>query len=176
MGPLKIFLARFNALPAVIQAAWWMTLSAFAYAASIGIAHHLTEHLPVFEVAFGRNVFAVAFMIPWLMRVGLNAMRTSHFRMHAVRGLFSAANVWFLFAALSVAPIADVSAITFMMPIVASILAVLFFREKTSLLQWVATLAGLPSSLQDQSMGSMPFFLRASSSSSGQADVEPFQS
>lgn len=142
MGLLKIFAERFNTLSVVIQAAWWMTLSAFAYAASIGIAHHLTEHLPVFEVALGRNVFAVAFMTPWLMKVGLSAMRTSHFGMHAVRGLFSAANVWFLFGALAVAPIADVSAITFMMPIVASILAVLFFREKTSVWQWVATLAG----------------------------------
>lgn len=142
MGLLKIFAERFNTLSVVIQAAWWMTLSAFAYAASIGIAHHLTDHLPVFEVALGRNVFAVAFMTPWLMKVGLSAMRTSHFGMHAVRGLFSAANVWFLFGALAVAPIADVSAITFMMPIVASILAVLFFREKTSVWQWVATLAG----------------------------------
>ena len=64
MGLLKIFAERFNTLSVVIQAAWWMTLSAFAYAASIGIAHHLTEHLPVFEVALGRNVFAVAFMTP----------------------------------------------------------------------------------------------------------------
>ncbi len=133
---------RFEALPVVIQAAWWMCLSAFAYAASIAIAHHLTQRLPVFEVALGRNVFALLFMMPWLYSVGLRAMRTSHFGMHAVRGLFSAANVWFLFGALTLAPVADVSAITFLMPIVAAILAVIFFREKTGIWQWVATLAG----------------------------------
>ena len=87
MGRLKIFSDRFNALPVVVQAAWWMSVSAFAYAASIGIAHHLTVRLPVFEVALGRNVFALAFMLPWLLRGGLNAMRTSHIGMHAVRGL-----------------------------------------------------------------------------------------
>ena len=142
MGFLRIFSDRFNSLPVVVQAAWWMSVSAFAYAASIGIAHHLTQRLPVFEIALGRNVFALAFMLPWLLRVGLNAMRTSHIGMHAVRGLCSAANVWFLFGALAVAPVADVSAITFMMPIIASVLAVLFFREKTSLWQWLATLTG----------------------------------
>ena len=147
MGLFRIFPDWFVGLPVVAQAAWWMTLSAFAYAASIGIAHHLTEHLPVFEVALGRNVFAVVFMLPWLIRVGLGAMRTNHFGMHAIRGLFSAANVWFLFGALAVAPIADVSAITFMMPIVASILAVLFFRENTNLWQWVATLIGFGGAL-----------------------------
>ncbi len=119
-----------------------MSVSAFAYAASIGIAHHLTARLPVFEVALGRNVFALVFMLPWLMRVGLNAMRTSHIGMHAIRGLCSAANVWFLFGALAVAPVADVSAITFLMPIIASVLAVMFFREKTSPVQWLATVTG----------------------------------
>jgi drug/metabolite transporter (DMT)-like permease len=133
---------RFETLPIAIRAAWWMCLSAFAYAASIAIVHHLTHRLPVFEIALGRNVFALVFMLPWLYSVGLRAMRTSHFGMHAIRGLFSAANVWFLFGSLALAPVADVSAITFLMPIIAAILAVLFFGEKTSVWQWLATLVG----------------------------------
>ena len=112
---------RFETLPIAIRAAWWMCLSAFAYAASIAIVHHLTHRLPVFEIALGRNVFALVFMLPWLYSVGLRAMRTSHLGMHAIRGLFSAANVWFLFGSLALAPVADVSAITFLMPIIAAI-------------------------------------------------------
>ena len=53
---------RFETLPIAIRAAWWMCLSAFAYAASIAIVHHLTHRLPVFEIALGRNVFALVFM------------------------------------------------------------------------------------------------------------------
>ena len=136
------FSQRFNVLPPVVQGAWLMVISAFGYSASIAIAHHLTTRLPVFEIALGRNVFGIFFMLPWLARVGFSGMRTSHFRMHMVRGLFSAANVWFLFGALAYAPVADVSAITFLMPIAASILAVIFFGEKTSGFHWFAVLIG----------------------------------
>jgi len=139
--------ARFAALPPAVRSGYWMSLSAFAYAASAAIVHHLTQRLPVFEVALARNLFGLVFMLPWLMRVGLGAMRTSHLGMHAARGLMSAANMWCLFGALSLAPVADVSAITFMMPIVASVLAVVILKEKTSAAQWIAALAGFAGGL-----------------------------
>jgi drug/metabolite transporter (DMT)-like permease len=141
------FNARFAAMPPVMRAAWWMTLSAFGYAASAAIVHHLTQRLPVFEVAFARNLFGLAFMMPWLMKVGLGALRTRHPGMHAIRGLMSAVNMWCLFGALALAPIADVSAITFMMPIVGSILAVAFLKEATTAKQWLAALAGFAGAL-----------------------------
>lgn len=138
---------RFAALPATVQAAYWMLISAFGYSASIAIVHHLVDRVPIFEIALARNVFGLIFMLPWLMNVGLGAMRTSHIGKHAIRGLLSASNVWFLFAALAYAPVADVSAITFMMPIGASILAVFILKEKTSVVQWVAIFAGFAGAL-----------------------------
>jgi len=134
-------------MPPVARAAYWMTISAFGYAASAALVHHLTQRLPVFEVAMGRNVFALCFMVPWLMRVGLGAIRTEHLGMHATRGILSAANMWCLFGALSLAPVADVSAITFMMPIIASVFAVIFLKEATTTRQWLAALAGFAGAL-----------------------------
>lgn len=124
-----------------------MTLSAFGYAASAAIVHHLTQRLPVFEVAFARNVFGLCFMMPWLMSVGLGALRTRHLGKHAFRGLMSAVNMWCLFGALALAPVADVSAITFMMPVVGSILAVVVLKEATSAKQWLAAIAGFAGAL-----------------------------
>lgn len=135
------------ALPPTGRGAYWMLISAFGYSASIAIVHHLAVRLPVFEIALARNVFGLAFMLPWLMKVGIGSMRTHHMGKHAIRGLLSAANVWFLFAALAYAPVADVSAITFMMPITASVLAVFILRERTSLLQWLAVMIGFAGAL-----------------------------
>lgn len=147
MSLRQSFNARLTAMPPVMRAAWWMTLSAFGYAASAAIVHHLTQRLPVFEVAFARNLFGLAFMMPWLMRVGLGALRTRHPGMHVVRGLMSAVNMWCLFGALALAPVADVSAITFMMPVVGSILAVAFLKEATTAKQWLAAIAGFAGAL-----------------------------
>ena len=74
-------------------------------------------------------------------------MRTSHMGKHAIRGVLSASNVWFLFAALAYAPVADVSAITFLMPIIASVLAVFVLKEQTSLIRWAAALTGFAGAL-----------------------------
>ncbi len=147
MSLRQFYQNRLNAMPPVARAAYWMTISAFGYSASAALVHHLTQRLPVFEVAMGRNIFALCFMVPWLMKVGLKALRTQHLGMHATRGILSAANMWCLFGALSLAPVADVSAITFMMPIIASILAVIFLKESTTLQQWLAALAGFAGAL-----------------------------
>lgn len=138
---------KLSALPPTALGAYWMLISAFGYSASIAIVHHLVERLPIFEIALARNLFGLMFMMPWLMKVGLGAMRTNHMGKHAIRGVLSASNVWFLFAALAYAPVADVSAITFMMPIGASVLAVFVLKEQTSLIQWVAALIGFAGAL-----------------------------
>ena len=141
------FNERLTALPPTVQAAFWMLISAFGYSASIAVVHHLVDRIPVFEIALMRNVFGLMFMLPWVMKVGLGAMRTSHLGKHALRGVLSATNVWFLFAALAYAPVADVSAITFMMPIGASALAVFILKERTSFIQWVAIFVGFAGAL-----------------------------
>lgn len=138
---------KLAALPPPARGAYWMLISAFGYSASIAIVHHLVDRLPIFEIALARNLFGLMFMLPWLMKVGLGAMRTSHIGKHAIRGVLSASNVWFLFAALAYAPVADVSAITFMMPIAASVLAVFILKEQTSVIQWVAALTGFGGAL-----------------------------
>jgi drug/metabolite transporter (DMT)-like permease len=124
-----------------------MMISALGYSASIAIVHHLVIRLPIFEIALARNIFGLMFMLPWLTKVGFSAMRTSHLGKHAIRGVLSASNVWLLFAALAYAPVADVSAITFMMPIGASVLAVFVLRERTSFIQWIAILIGFAGAL-----------------------------
>lgn len=119
-----------------------MSVSSLGYAASAVIVRHLSATLPIFEMVFLRNVFGLLFMLPWLMRVGLGALHTSHLGRHVVRGVCSTVNVWFLFAALALVPVADVAAISFLMPLMGSIFAVLFLKEMASGRLWSATFVG----------------------------------
>jgi drug/metabolite transporter (DMT)-like permease len=141
MSPGKAVAAWLAARPPAVQAGVLMSVSAFGYAASAAIVRWLSdEGMPVFEIAFLRNVFGILFMGPWLMKVGLAALKTAHPGKHAFRGLLSAVNVWCLYGALALAPIADVAAISFMMPVVGSILAVFVYREVASGRHWTAVL------------------------------------
>lgn len=130
--------ARFALLPGSVRAGFWVSLSAVAYAVMIFVGRYLAPSIPVFEIAFLRNSFAIVFMLPWLMKVGLGAMRTRRIGRHILRGAMSSTNVTCLFAAVSFLPIADASAINFLQPVIGTAIACLFLGEVASLRRWMA--------------------------------------
>ena len=133
---------RFDRLPGGTQAGFWMTASAFCYAASAAIVHHLSRHLPTFEIVFLRTLFGLVLMTPWILGVGRAAFRTRRLGMHALRGFGSAVNISCIFGAVAFIPIADVAAITFLQPIFGSIIAVVALKEVSSGWRWAAVSVG----------------------------------
>ncbi len=136
------FAARFAALPGSARAGFWMTISAFCYAASATMIRHLAGELPTFEIVFLRNLFGMAVLLPWLIRIGAGAWRTRRPGMHMVRGFASSINVSCQVGALAFIPVADMAAITFLQPVLGSIIAVFALGEAASGRRWSATLAG----------------------------------
>ena len=131
-----------GALPAPVRCALWMSMSAFGYSSSIVLVRYLASEQHIFVLAFLRNLFGLMFMVPFLMRVGVGALKTRCLGRHMLRGVFSVVNMWCLFGALALAPVADVAAVTFLMPIVGSIFAVVFLKEASSGHNWMAVCAG----------------------------------
>lgn len=141
------FVDRFAALPGAVRAGIWVSTSAIAYAVMIFYGRYLAPDIPVFEIAFLRNAFAIVFMLPWLRKVGLSAMRTRRVGRHLIRGAISSTNVTCLFFAVSYLPIADVSAINFVQPIIATAIACLFLGETASGKRWLAIAIGFMGAL-----------------------------
>ena len=137
----------FDALPGPIRAAFWMTTSAMFYTVSVTIVRHLSQTLPTFEIVFFRNFLALPFMLPWLISVGLGALHTRRLGLHAVRGLFSATNLWCTFGAVAFLPVADLTAIAFLQPIIAVIAAAVFLREVIGLHRGIAIAVGFAGAL-----------------------------
>ena len=134
--------SHFDRLPGATRAGLWMTASAFCYAASAAIVRHMSADMPIFEMVFLRNLFALAFMMPWVASVGRAAFRTDRLGMHTLRGLGSAVNISCQFGALALIPIADMAAINFMQPIFGSIIAVVVLKEVASGRRWTAVAVG----------------------------------
>jgi drug/metabolite transporter (DMT)-like permease len=142
MIPRHVIASRFDRLPGATRAGIWMTASAFCYAASAAIVRHMSADMPIFEMVFLRNLFALAFMMPWVASVGRAALRTDRLGMHTLRGLGSAVNISCQFGALALIPIADMAAINFMQPIFGSIIAVVVLKEVASGRRWTAVAVG----------------------------------
>ncbi len=138
---------RLAAVPGPVRAGLWMTTAAIAYVCSIAIGKHLAPEVPVVEIAFLRNACAIAFMLPWLARAGPAALRTRRVGRHVLRGILSSLNVTLLFAAVSRIPIADMSAITFLQPVIGAAIAVVALGEAADRRRWLAIAAGFAGAL-----------------------------
>jgi drug/metabolite transporter (DMT)-like permease len=119
-----------------------MFVSTFFFAAMHAIIRHLTETLHPFEVAFFRNFFGLIFVLPWFIRYGWQPLRTNHLRLHVVRSGFNVVAMFSFFYAVSITPLAQVTALGFAAPIFATILAALVLGEVVRLRRWTAVLVG----------------------------------
>lgn len=137
----------FAHLPGAVRSGIWMSISAITYVLSITIGRYLAPDIPVFEIAFLRNGFAIVFMMPWLMKVGIGAMRTRQLGRHIVRGAMSSTNVTLLFAAVALIPVADMAAINFLQPVIAAAVAGLILGEVIGAKRWLAILLGFAGAL-----------------------------
>lgn len=95
-----------------------------------GIAKVLSAtHSPLY-ISCARYVFASFFVLPWaLAQRGTRFLPRENLPAHALRTVFAAASMCCFFAALSVAPMADVTSAYFVGPIIAAILSVLLLGE-----------------------------------------------
>jgi len=119
-----------------------MCLSTIAFSIMHGLVRFVSEVLPPFQIAFFRNIFGLAFLLPLLMRSRFAILRTKQIGLHALRGVINMAAMLMFFTALAISPIAKVTALGFTAPIFMAILAVLVLGERFRIYRWSAIFLG----------------------------------
>ena len=141
------FIAAFSALPAPVRATLLMC-TAMVFFTSMGIFIRLaSENLHVLEVVFFRNFLAVVLMAPWIMQQGLGALRTERYGLYSLRAAINLAAMAAGFAAITMIPLAEATALGFTAPLFATLLAMLFLGEVVRLRRWIAILIGFAGTL-----------------------------
>lgn len=105
-------------------------------------ARHVMETVHPFELVFFRNLFAFAFVVPMLLRTGVGVFRTDRLGLHVGRASLNTVNMMVWFTAVSLAPLAEVTALGFTAPIFATVLSVIILRETVGLRRWSAIVVG----------------------------------
>ncbi len=119
-----------------------MCLSTVAFSIMHGLVRFVSDVLPPFQIAFFRNVFGLAFLIPLLMRSRFSVLKTERLGLHALRGVINIGAMLMFFTALSISPIAKVTALSFSAPIFFAILSVLVLGERFRIYRWLAIVSG----------------------------------
>ncbi len=107
----------FMALYGIIQSLVW------------GIVRYLGEDLSTATLFFFRNLVGFLTILPLLMKNGVGMFKTQRFPLHLLRAFVALAGGFAAFYAVSRAPLASVTAITYAAPIFASLFAMIIFRE-----------------------------------------------
>ena len=119
-----------------------MCLSTVAFAIMHGLVRFVSEVLPPFQIAFFRNIFGLAFLLPLLLRSRFQVLRTQRIGLHALRAVINIAAMLMFFTALSMSPLAKVTALSFTAPIFMAVLAVLVLGERFRIYRWLAIALG----------------------------------
>ena len=131
-----------NSQSPVMRGIVLMCLSTVAFSIMHGLVRFVSEVLPPFQIAFFRNIFGLAFLLPLLMRSRFAVLRTKQIGLHALRGVINMAAMLMFFTALSISPIAKVTALGFTAPIFMAILAVIVLGERFRIYRWSAIFLG----------------------------------
>lgn len=103
---------------------------------------YATAHVPTQEVAFFRNLFGLAALLPMLLRPGRAPLRTTQLPRYFVRSAIGLGSMLCGFWALGHLPMAQAIALSYSTPLFVTIAAVLWLGEKVRARRWAAVAAG----------------------------------
>ena len=140
--PGSSLLAAWNRLPGNLRGTVFVLLAGMLYAAMGGLIKHLGGRIPSVEIVLFRSVVILILFIPILARGGFDGLKTKRPGLHLLRVVLGATGLNATYFALTVLPLADVTAITFSRSLFATVLAVIFLRETVGMHRWSATVVG----------------------------------
>ena len=133
---------RFARIPAPVRGAIWMVMSCLLFSLMPVILRKVTAELHPFVVTFWRNVFSLMLLTPWALSGGFASLRTQRIGLHTVRAMSGLAALITWITALSLMPIAEVTALGFTAPLFVTIGAALLLGETVGIRRWVAVAVG----------------------------------
>jgi drug/metabolite transporter (DMT)-like permease len=99
----------------------------------------LGKDVPTGQTIFVRGLLSAAILalIAW-RTAGLHLLKTENWRSHALRSLSGTLSMFAYFTALTLIPLADVTAINFTAPMFLTVLAMVFLGERIHRFRWTA--------------------------------------
>jgi len=146
-NPLPGLADQWQATAPVLRGILLMCVASVFFSAMHVLVRYVARDVPPLQTAFLRNIFGVIVFAPLLMSNGLAFLRTERIGLHAVRGVLNAVAMLMFFTALTLTPVARVTALSFSAPLFMALLSVIFLGERFRIRRWVAIGVGFAGTL-----------------------------
>ncbi len=119
-------------------------LASCALIAGIGAIgrYAATSGMPPLQIVFLRVAFAFLTMLPLFALRGRELVRTEQIKTYLIRVSIGLCAMYLMFIALSYSPLGEVTAISFLAPLFATVFAVVLLGEVVRMRRWAATIVG----------------------------------
>ena len=95
------------------------------------------------QTVFLRLLFALILILPFALRARLTFGKTQQLKTHMLRSAVGICAMWVWFMSISIVPITDQTALSFLAPIFTTLGAILFLKEIVRIRRWLAIIIGL---------------------------------
>ena len=127
----------------VIRGIIFMIISVTFFNLKDGLAKYLSTTYPIIELLFFQYIVMFVIILPIVVfRGGWHSLATKHPYSLLLRGSIGVVAVGLLFAAVSKIPLADAYAISFISPIVVTLLSPFLLGENVGVRRWIAVATG----------------------------------
>lgn len=117
----------------------WTTVAMVLFAGLASLAKAtINSGIHPWQVVFLRNLMAVLAMVPLFAMRGMELIRTPNFNLYIARCAISVVSMLSWFYALSLIPIGELTAISFLAPLFGTLCAVLILGEVVRIRRWTA--------------------------------------
>ena len=136
-------MSHFHKLSNNSQGIIYAILSCFLGSVMIAIVRHLSSEFHIFFIVMVRNFFGLLFFLPQILRDYKKVLYTSKPHLHIFRGVNGLVSMMIWFHVITVLPLSEAVSISFIIPILTTVAAVYFLKEKVKSHTWIASLIGL---------------------------------
>lgn len=96
-----------------------------------------------FTIVFFRAFFGVLLLLPLMLKWGPEVFKTTSPKLQVLRGIIGSGGMLCFFYGLSIVTLAEAVTLGFTVPIFATLLAIVFFKERVGKWRWFAIFMGL---------------------------------
>jgi len=126
-----------------VKGALFMLAGMFVFSAVDAQAKYLTHYLPSLQIVWARQIGLVVGVIILIIWHGRSVLRTRFAMLQIGRGAAAALSATFFILGLNFVALADAVSVTFVAPLVVTIMAALLLGERVGVHRWTATIIGL---------------------------------
>lgn len=125
------------------QGILWMVAASFWFSIMAVTVRYLSTKMPAFEMVFFRNFGCVIMLLPWIIQHRAAIFTTQRqWKLYIYRALTGVTGMCMFFYALSLMPLTEAIALTFTVPLITTLLAVLWLGERIGIHRILAILFG----------------------------------